>query len=221
MADAKRSDMQASDPTSKPLPNQMQPSEAISPEVYPPQSHHQPVTSRVLHLHHDGSPFSKSKTVYDVDEKIPLYAIDLHRFEKPQIVIRSAATSKTIGEVTFTMLPRKVTIAMQGVSFELKSRGMFKSGYTYTSPAAQSKMLTWEKESLGSADLVCTDDKGLAVARLDVSMFSRSKRAKLELVGATDGPLMEELLVTAFAYSELRRRRRNSSSGGAGGAAGV
>ena len=107
----------------------------------------------------------------------------------------------------------------------LDYRGVFKSGYSYTSPAMHNSIVYWKRDgTLKFGDMVCLDEKEMPIARFEASHFSMRDRGRLELVGmgpaAQGGAAMDEIVVTGLALAEHRRRQNNRSSGGGAGGVG-
>lgn len=197
--------------TQPPIYNNIQPplqpaqphGEATS-SAYPPQPHHTQSPPRVLHVWFDKWHVNPIR-VLDSDNATALYTVRL-KATKPHLRVRAASSTTgitTIGTVSFHNLSSRIDATVHDASMTLNSRGILKSGHTYSSPALGGACLTWKRQH-HSLDLVCLDEREAPVARFCFSNWSWSKGGRLELLGpdVASGAAMEEMVVTGMAMME-------------------
>jgi hypothetical protein len=72
--------------------------------------------------------------------------------------------------------------------------------------------MTWQSRSKGrDFNLVCLDDKAIAVAQISIGSWSITKAGTIELVGervTRKGPLMDEIILTGLAMMQQRMVRQ-------------
>lgn len=193
--------VQNNQPPLQPLP----PHKTAESSTYPPQAHHTQSPSRVLHVCYDKWHLSPAR-ILDSDKATLLYTTKLRSW-KPHLRIYVAspttADSTSVGSVSFHEFSSGIEANVHDVSMTLNSRGIFKCGHTYSSPAFGGACLTWKRQH-HSFDLVCLDEREVPIARLCFSCWSWSKLGRLELMSpdVASGPAMEEMLVTGLAMME-------------------
>ncbi|KAG8531156.1 uncharacterized protein KY384_004514 [Bacidia gigantensis] len=111
----------------------------------------------------------------------------------------------------------------------LSSRGFFKSGYRFTSPALN-RVLIWkpEKKASSSCNWLLTDENGIPIARYMTGQISSLESGKprsmdttglLEFLGEFGNPvrrLVDEVVVMGCAAVEQRRRKNARAAAGGG-----
>lgn len=166
--------------------------------------------TRTLQVEFDNWKWRKA-TVSDLHEKAELYRVEFH-VRKPQIIVQPTSqndpTIKTIGEVTFHCLSSRIDIVLNGRDIELSSRGFWKDGYTYASPALDGARMTWQSRCRGGYfDLVCLNEAAMAVARAVLALGSVKKVATIEIMGGEamiEGRGMDEMVLTGLAILQQR-----------------
>lgn len=158
-------------------------------EVYP---------CRTLEIRRQGK-LSRNIEVLDVNSTSALYAIK-RKTLKPQLTFTSASDNQTVATVGFRNFSFNIDIDCRGQSSTVKQEWKWKATYTYISPTT-SAALTWKAEQLTSMDLICQDERGIALARFHYAKWSMTKLGTLEIVGnaAAGGPMLEELVVTGVS----------------------
>ncbi|KAK5082501.1 hypothetical protein LTR70_008387 [Exophiala xenobiotica] len=172
------------------------PNETAASEVYP---------SRTLEIQHQGK-LSSSIDVRDVGNSRPLYTIKTKTF-KPQLTFTSCSDNQTLAIVEHHNFSRKIDITLRGQSTTIKPERKPKSTYTYTSPTT-SAVLTWKFDRWTSMDMVCLDERGMALARFRYAEWTMTKLGTLEIVGhaAAGGQMFEELVVTCVTVVDHWQR---------------
>ena len=164
---------------------------------------------------------SKQTQILDSDKTTPLYNIEIHTMSKPHVTVHSATNpARVIGTATFHHFSSRIDVVVHGHAITLESRGPFKSGCKYVSPAAQGASRVWKSEGVFSgSDMVCLDGREQIVARFEASTWAVKKAGKFDLGPSVreNGPAMDEVVVVGVAMLEDRRRKNSGSSGGAGG----
>jgi len=173
------------------------PNKTAASEVYP---------SRTLEVRQQGK-LSRSVDVLDVDSAGPLYTIK-SRTLKPHLTFTSFSDSQTIATVEFPSFSRKIDITLRGQPITIQYEWKWKATYTYTSPTT-SAVLTWKSDKY--TDMVCLDERGMALARFCCAMLTTSmaKVGTIEIVGdaAAGGQVLEELVVTGVSVVNHRQRQ--------------
>jgi hypothetical protein len=144
-----------------------------------------------------------------------LYRIECH-LRSPQITIHSlddtSLPNTPIGDATFHTLSSRIDIRLHEHQIILSSSGLWKDAYTYTSPTLRGMKMTWQSRSKGrDFNLVCLDDKAIAVAQISIGSWSITKAGTIELVGervTRKGPLMDEIILTGLAMMQQRMVRQ-------------
>lgn len=181
-------------------------------------------SSLLLRINSPGA-FSKTLQIRDSKDEIR-YTCVLHSISRPHVIITAAATAtdtagEEVGHITFHPFSRTISVVVRNESLEIQHKGVFKSGYTFHSPTLGQK-LEWK----GRSTSVLVDEKGIALARLEMTRLLHWKEQLIEIVEpwaqeAEGGRrVVDEVVCTALAIREARRRR-SRNSGGAGGAGGV
>ncbi|KAI4142053.1 MAG: hypothetical protein LQ341_003327 [Variospora aurantia] len=161
-----------------------------------------PPSSRTLHVYCDRSNAANARIV-DSDKTTTLWLFRV-RMRKPHLTISSAVpTAAILATATYHDFSSRIDVVMRGVPITLSSRGAFKNGHTYQSPALAGATLTWKSQNF-LTDLVCVDDKGVVLAQFHFKTWSLTKYGSLELLRSdlTSGYLMEEVVVTGMAMVE-------------------
>lgn len=130
------------------------------------------------------------------------------------MVVGLAATSNAIVNINFHSMSSSVDIKIKHCTITLESLGFFSGGYPHRSPVFNT-MLRWKRKSwLSESNMTCTDDRGIVLARFEISQWSMLGDGKIELMGqAAQGPLaVEELVVTGIAMVEWVKKRSKISS---------
>lgn len=163
----------------------------------PPQPHHTQPVSRTLNLRYESLKTS-AILIDDASTDKLLYRASLHT-RGPQLTVSSAITSANVGAATFHTFSARIDTTAHDSPLTLAPRGVLKDGHTYVSKALGGETLMW-KNSIKD-DMVCTDEKGVRVARFLYGGFSIKKCGKLEMLGpkVCAEEALDEIVVTALA----------------------
>ena len=189
--------------------------------AYPPQPHHTQAPSRLMNVVYEHYRTDRIR-VLDADNTNTLYTMKL-QMKKPHIVVKATSTETTIGTANLHMFKGGIDTTVHDNSITLSKHGFFKSTYTWPSPALEGATLTWKFKNLG-VEILCLDEREIAIARFRFNNWSAKKCGTLEMLGpqADGGLLMDEILVTGLAVVEVILTIRNASRGvGAVGASGA
>ena len=157
--------------------------------------------TRNLHIYNRSCGSSKS-TIFDTDKTTPLYTVAI-RMCKPNLTICLPSSPIPIATAMFHDFHSHIDVLIRGVSITLRSRGMFKSGHSYASPALSGEEVFWKKENTLGMDMRCENSKSV-LARYKFSHLSWKKSGSLELMGfaAGGGRMMEEVVVMGMVMVE-------------------
>ena len=187
---------------------------SVEPAPFPPGKSDASTTSLLI------DPSYRSSRISNAHTDQHLYDVALHSISRPHVVITAAPSSgdgegkgKEVATITFHPFARHITFFANGRECRIEHKGVFKSGYTYVSPALGGKV-EWK----GGADAVMVNEKGEAVARMESHRMQAWRKRRVEVI-SMDEKVVMEVLVSAVAIMELRRRRSRNSAGGAGGGA--
>lgn len=173
---------------------------------------------------------SHTMTLTDSDKSTLLYTIEPPSRKKPEMTIRtSQPPSQILATATFhlhSFSPSSIDLTLHGRALSLKSRGLFKSGYSYYSPTANGAMRTWKGDSvLGTSNMECEDEAGQVVAKFGSNSLSLKKGGTLEVVRVGE---LDEIVGTGMAVFEMRQKKKIAEmeagaeiGGAAGDAAGA
>ncbi|KAL8880302.1 MAG: hypothetical protein Q9198_002264 [Flavoplaca austrocitrina] len=180
--------------------------------AHQPVTYHQPTqappsfggmaSTRTLHIY-DRSCGSSKSTIFDTDKTTPLYTVAIHMC-KPNLTISLPSSPTPIASAVFHDFHSHIDVIIRGVPITLHSRGMLKSGHSYTSPALGGEEVVWKKENRLGMDMRCENSKGSVLARYKFSHLSWKKSGSLELMGfaAGGGRMMEEVVVMGMVMVE-------------------
>ncbi|KAL8875919.1 MAG: hypothetical protein Q9198_005792 [Flavoplaca austrocitrina] len=183
--------------------------------MYQPVTYHQPTQAppvsgngngtalaRTLHIYNRSCGSSKS-TIFDTDKTTPLYTVAISMC-KPNLTISLPSSPIPIATAVFHDFHSHIDVLIRGVPITLHSRGMFKSGHSYISPALGGEEVVWKKEHELGMDMRCENSKGSVLARYKFSQLSWKKSGSLELMGfaAGGGRMMEEMVVMGMVMVE-------------------
>lgn len=174
--------------------------------------------SRILEVRYQGK-LSSSIDVSDENRNTPLYTIKTRTF-KPQLTFTSISDNQTIATVEHHNFSNKIDITVRGQPTTLKQEWKLKESYTYTSPTT-SGAHAWKADKLTSMDMICLDERGMALARWQFAKMSMTKLGTLEIVGdaAAGGPMLEEIIVTGVTVAHYQLKKVGINAAAAGSAA--
>lgn len=168
----------------------------------------------ILEVRFDNWKWRKAAIV-NSHEGSELYHIECH-WRSPQITMHSldnkSSSNALIGDATFHSLSSRIDIRLHEHRITLSSSGFWKDAYTFTSLALPGVKMTWQSRSKGrDFNLVCLDDRAVALAQISIGSWSVTKAGTIELVGervSRKGPLMEEIIITGLAMMQQRMVRQ-------------
>ncbi|KAL8652300.1 MAG: hypothetical protein Q9210_002758 [Variospora velana] len=155
-----------------------------------------PPSSRTLHVYYDCSNAANARIV-DSDKTTTLWLFRV-RTKKPHLTISSAVPAAAIlATATYHDFSSRIDVIIRGAPITLSSRGAFKKGHTYQSPALGGATLTWKSQNFFTY-LVYVDGKRAVLAQFHFKSWSLKKYGSLELLrpDLMSGYLMEEVVVT-------------------------
>ncbi|KAL3480528.1 hypothetical protein BJX99DRAFT_220350 [Aspergillus californicus] len=171
-------------------------------DPYPPQSYHTRSVSRSIHIDFSGW---TQKPVH-VTEGGPSGAViyTLHLTSRnPQIKFVTAKGSPaTFATVGFQDPSSELDIQVYNHRITMDVKTRLKKEGTYRSPSLENAPLTWKSRSTKLVDFELRDGNGIPLAQFNPHpSWSLRRAGRLDLFGpsVSDGRLMEEIMVTAFA----------------------
>ena len=163
---------------------------------------------------------SRSIEVCDTNSTTPLYTIKTGAF-KPHMIFKST-DDRTIATIAHHNLSAKIDITMRGQTTLLKQEWKWKESHVYKSPTSSAPR-TWKSDKLTSMDMVCLDERGIALARWQFAKWSITKLGTIEVVGdaVAGGELLDELVVTGVTVAYFRLKKVGGAGAWSGTAAGA
>ena len=171
-------------------------------------------------------------------EHTVVYTARLHSYHHPHVEVTTpdrslnlkgrpldAAAPPTptpLATIDYHALKSSIQLTLPtGVPVTLTSRGWFKAGYYWSSPARDGETLTWR----GCTNGILEDSKGRPLARVKRTEWAWEKMGRVEVMpevaAEVGGELKMEILITALAMIEGRRRRNNESAAAGAGSSGA
>ncbi|KAI9842411.1 MAG: hypothetical protein M1837_007156 [Sclerophora amabilis] len=194
-----------------PAPHDVQnarPGETTGASAYPPQPYHTQATTRTLHVYYEDWKVGNVR-ILDDDNVTELFLVK-SRLRKPHVSIVSCRTGDTVGTAIYHSLTSRIDATVRGSPISMTPRGTFgRKGHAYSSPACGGANMRWAGH-FRDLDLVCLDEREIAIARFHFSNWALRKYGKLELMGPTandGGAVMEETVVTGLAMAEALGKR--------------
>lgn len=135
-----------------------------------------------LHIEMDNWKWRKA-TIFGADKKTELFRAECH-MRSPQLRLRNLSSSFGREDTaTIHCMSSDIDITLQGQAIKLKSRGVFKDGWTYSSPTGNGVQLTWKTEDFWNCfTLVCQDAHGVTLARGTLRKASMKTAGKIEIL---------------------------------------
>ena len=121
------------------------------------------------------------------------------------MTIATASTGATLGTATFHAHTLRIDTTVRDNAIALQPHKFLGwKGHKFSSNVLNGQVLRW-KYTKCSLDIVCVDERDVAVARFHFANWSVKKCGRLELIGSVANEnegLMEEVMVTGLAMAE-------------------
>ena len=225
--DAALADSKMPAPEYTPGPSSQMERPEPSANAYPPQAHHVPATSRTLNMSVKNL-LSTQMNITDSNNDWPLYFCEYKKGRKSHVRVTAADTSREVGTGSFHLrnMTLECTLGDPPQPCPVKPKALFTSVYTFPSPLSSDQSETsprwsWRNDKIIGINIICEDENGVQLARLEMEHFSLKRRCTLELTAAVDGSddqkkkAMEAILVTGLANVYVKRQKNLGIAAGA------
>lgn len=147
--------------------------------------------------------------IFGADHMTQLFDATCH-LRSPHLRLRnfsSSSSSETHDTASMHTFSCDIDLSLQGKDIKLKSRGAFKDGWMYDSPALGER-LSWRSDGMWDCfTLVCKDEAGTTLARGSLRKFSMKTAGAIEILSekALEDPhAVHEFVLFAMAVMQYR-----------------
>ncbi|KAL4781107.1 hypothetical protein BJX76DRAFT_24503 [Aspergillus varians] len=189
-----------------------------SPDPYPPQSYHTLTSSRSIYVDFTGW----SQKIIHVADGSPsgatIYTVDLAS-QKPQMKFFAAGESTTPLATVVVRANSNLEVTIHGHKLAIETKTRLKKEGKYNSPLLANAPFTWKSRSMKVVDFELRDTNAIPLAQFNPQpSWHRRKAGRLDLFGpsVSNGRVMEEIMVTAFALVHSTNIQLEAAAGESG-----
>ncbi|KAL4924264.1 uncharacterized protein BDV17DRAFT_220150 [Aspergillus undulatus] len=185
-----------------------------SQDPYPPQSYHTRQPSRSIYIDFTGWTQSHVHVREGGPRGAVIYTLDLTSRDL-QMKFFAAGSRTTLASVKASSPDLEATIRGHRISMYIWTR--LKKEAKFNSPSLQGASLTWKSRSMKVVDFELRDVNSIPLSQFHPHpSWSRRKAGRLDLFGpsVSNGQLMEEIMVTAFALVHSTGLQLDAATGG-------
>ncbi|KAL2826427.1 hypothetical protein BDW59DRAFT_160948 [Aspergillus cavernicola] len=190
-----------------------------SQDPYPPQSYHTRSVSRSLHIDFTGWT-QKPLRITDGGPNGPVvYTVDLTN-RKPEMKVFAADEHQApFATATLNVSSSKIEIQLYNHDITMSVKSRLKKEGIYESPSLENAPLMWKSRSMKLFDFELRDGNSIPLAQFNPHpSWSLRKAGRLDCFGpsVSNGQLMEEIMVTAFALIHSTNIQLEAATAGTG-----